>query len=455
MKIVANKKFYMNVIAIVIPIALQNLISFGVNMADTVMLGLADKSGTFLSATSLANQPFFILTLFIFGLSGAGAVLGSQYWGKGDLVAIRKIISMVLKIAFCVSFIAMLFILIIPERIMSLYSNNDEIIKAGTEYLNIMGFTYLIFGISSTFICSLRSVEIVRISVVVNLVSFCTNIFLNWVLIFGNLGAPALGIKGAATATLIARFSELVIVLIYVLVIDKKLSFRIRDFLLFDKLLLKDLIYHGSPVVVNEVMWSIGISVQAAILGHITYSAGDPVAANSICGVVQQLATIVIFGLGNAAAVLIGKSIGEGNKEEAQLKSNSFKLIALIFGVIACFVILLLKNVAVDLFDFNYEIKEMAKQMLIVVAINVIFISFSATYIVGILRGAGDTRFCLFAEMISLWGVSIPLALFLAVVIKAPVPIVLLGMRIDEPIKAVLCTIRTKGTKWIKSVTRQ
>lgn len=454
MKLVKDKRFYFNILAIVIPIAAQNLISFGVNMADTVMLGLADKSGVLLSASSLANQPFFILSLFVFGLSGAGAVLGAQYWGRQDLKSIRIIISMIIKISFVVSLAATLLILLIPEKIMSLYSNNPEIISAGTEYLRIMGYTYFIFGISSTFICSLRSVEIVRISVAVNLASFVTNVILNYALIFGNFGFPAMGIKGAAIATLCARVAELIIVLLYVLVIDKKLKFRVKDFFLFDKLLLKDLLKHGSPVVVNEVMWSLGISVQASILGHISYSAGDPVAANSICGIVQQLATIVIFGIANAAAVLIGKSIGEGKKEETILKANTFKIIALVFGVIACFIILLLRDAAVGFYDFSAETKTLAKEMLIVIAINVIFISFSATYIVGILRGAGDTRFCLIIELISLWCLSIPLAAILAFAVKAPVPFVLLGMRMDEPLKALICTFRIRGTKWIKSVTR-
>lgn len=455
MKLVKDKKFYFSIISIVIPIAFQNLISFGVNLSDTVMLGLADNSGTLLSAASLANQPFFILSLFIFGISGAGAVLGAQYWGRQDLTSIRAIISMIVKIASAVSLVAAFFILLMPEQIMSLYSDNAEIIAAGAEYLRVLGYSYFTFGISSTFICSLRSVEIVRISVAVNLTSFIINIILNWVLIFGNLGAPALGIKGAAIATLIARVSELVFVLLFVLVIDKKLKFRPRDFLLFDKLLFKDLIHHGSPVVINEVMWSLGISVQASILGHISYSAGDPVAANSICGVVQQLATIVVFGIANAAAVLIGKSIGENKNEETILKANTFKVIALIFGLIACGMIILLRDAAVGFYDFSAETKELAKEMLIVVAVNVIFISFSATYIVGILRGAGDTRFCLIIELVSLWGASIPLAVFLAFAVNAPVPFVLLGMRIDEPLKTVLCTIRTGGAKWIKSVTRE
>ena len=167
-------------------------------------------------------------------------------------------------------------VLIFPQAVMGIYSNNDEIIAAGISYLRIIGFAYILFGLSNTMICCIRSIELVKISVVVNITSFCTNVFLNWVLIFGNLGAPALGIRGAAIATLTARILEFLIVSIYIFCIDKRLNFKPKHLFLFDKIFALDLFQHGLPVFINEVMWSLGVSAQAAILGHIKYSAGDP-----------------------------------------------------------------------------------------------------------------------------------------------------------------------------------
>ncbi|MEI3115845.1 MAG: MATE family efflux transporter, partial [Eubacteriales bacterium] len=276
MHIVKEKRFYINLLTITIPIALQNLISFATSMMDTIMLGRADDTGVFLSASSLANQPFFILSLVCFGLAGASTVLSAQYWGKRDTASIRSIYSIILKVAFVISTLMALAVLIFPQAVMGIYSNNDEIIAAGISYLRIIGFAYILFGLSNTMICCIRSIELVKISVVVNITSFCTNVFLNWVLIFGNLGAPALGIRGAAIATLTARILEFLIVSIYIFCIDKRLNFKPKHLFLFDKIFALDLFQHGLPVFINEVMWSLGVSAQAAILGHIKYSAGDP-----------------------------------------------------------------------------------------------------------------------------------------------------------------------------------
>lgn len=450
---IKEKRFYKNLIAITIPIALQNFISFATSMMDTIMLGRADNTGVALSASSLANQPFFILSLVCFGLSGASSVLSAQYWGKGDKNSIRYIYSIILKTAFIISLAMALAVLIFPRAIMGLYSNNEAIIEAGISYLRIIGFAYVLFGLSNTMICCIRSIELVKISVVVNISSFCTNVFLNWVLIFGNLGAPALGIRGAAIATLIARIVEFTITFTYIFVIDKRLRFRPKHIFLFKKVFAADLFKHGTPVFINEVIWSLGISIQAAILGHINYASGDPVAANSIASMVQQLSTVVIFGIGNAAAVIIGKSIGSGNIQRARKEADTLKVLSYVVGVLAFGIIILAKDVVIDFYTIPQETKVLANQLMIVTAFITIFVSVSGISIVGILRGGGDTRFCLYEEMIALWCVAIPLAL-VGSLIGLPVPVVLILMKIDEPIKGIVSIIRIRSGKWIKSLAR-
>lgn len=453
MKIVKNKSFYKSILTITLPVALQNLISLATSMMDSLMLGRADDTGLFLSASSLANQPFFVLSLIAFGLGSASMVLNAQYWGKRDTESIRRVIAVMIKVAMVLSGFMGFVVLIFPEFVMRLYSNNADVISAGAKYLRIIGTSYFTFGFSSTMLCAIRAVELVKISAVVNLSTFFLNTFLNWVLIFGNFGAPAMGIEGAALATLIARIMELIITVVYVFKIDKRLCFKIRDLLSFDKILAKDFFKYGTPVFLNELIWSLGITVQAAILGHITYSQGDPVAANSIAGMVQQLSNVVILGIANAAAVILGKSIGEGEIERAKIESNSFKMLSVLTGIISGVLIILIRKHVVSFYTVPEETKLLAEQLMVVIALITVILSFSTMSIVGILRAGGDTKFCLLIELCTMWGAAIPLAL-LGSKLGLAVPIVLFLMKTDEIIKTVLEIIRMRNDKWIRVLTR-
>lgn len=453
MKFITDKKFYKNILAITIPITLQNLIVQATSMMDSIMLGRADDTGTFLSASSLANQPFFILSLMCFGIASGATVITAQYWGKRDTKSIREILSIALKAAFFMAALMGFAVLLFPETVMGIYTKDPEVIEAGARYLKIIGYAYFTFGLSNTMLCAIRSVEIVKISVAVNLSSFFINTGLNYLLIFGHGPFPEMGIEGAAIATLIARVVEFVITFIYIFFVDKRLKFKIKDMISFNKVFAKDLLRYGTPVFINELMWSLAISMQSAILGHITYSNGDPVAANSIASMVQQLSTVVIFGVANAAAVIIGKSIGEGKKERALREAYTFKYIAVALGVVACGVILASKTLAISFYTIPPQTKELASQLLNVVAVTTILVSTSSIYIVGILRAGGDTRFCLLLEMGALWFWAIPLAI-LGVVFQLSVPMVLVLMKMDEPVKTISMLFRMRNDKWIRSLTR-
>ncbi|MCI8980264.1 MAG: hypothetical protein HFE52_06320 [Clostridia bacterium] len=246
---------------------------------------------------------------------------------------------------------------------------------------------------------------------------------------------------------------EFIITFTYVFFVDKRLKFRPKHLLLMNKVFALDLFKHGLPVFINEVMWSLGITIQAAVLGHIAYSAGDPVAANSIASMVQQLSTVVIFGIANAAGIIIGKSIGSGNIERAQTEAITLKYLSYIVGLIACGMILLLKNFVIDFYTIAEETKILAHQLMITIAFITVFVSVSSISIVGILRGGGDTRFCMVEEIIALWGIATPLAI-VSSLLQMPVPVVLIMMKIDEPIKSVISVIRINSRKWIKSLAR-
>ncbi len=449
MHFVKDKGFYKSLWMIVFPIAIQNLITFGINMMDTVMLG--EFGDTIISAANLASQPFFIFTLLTYGIAGGSSVLASQYWGRGEVETVRKIIAIALRVAFLASILFSTVVLCFPQVIMQIYTDDPEIIRHGTDYLRIVGYIYLFFGISNTFVSVIRSMEIVVISVISNLITFVANVFFNWIFIFGELGAPALGIKGAAVGTLIARIIEFCVLMTYAFLIDKKLRFRLRYLLDWTATLWKDFFRYSLPVTANELLWSLGTSIQAMIFGRIGEVA---VAANSITGIVQQLATIAIFGVANAAAVLVGKSIGAGENKRAKEISFTLTVISAGIGVLSGIMIFLLRNPVVDFYNISAESKLLAKQMMIITAVVVFFISLSALFVVGILRGAGDTTFALTVDLSTLWLVSVPLGAIAGLLLNLPVPFVYLFFKLDEPVKVLCGLLRLKSGKWIRNVTR-
>ena len=453
-RFIKEKSFYINVLAITIPIALQNLIVFGVTLADNLMLGRIGDAQ--ISACAQANQPGFVFQVFIFGCAGGGCVLAAQYWGKKDIQSVKKVITIVVKLVLMVSIILSVVVYFNPEKIMSLYLKQGTqaeryVFSEAISYLKIISISYIFLGISMSFTNIVRSVEIVRISVISSCVSFIVNVIMNWILIFGNLGAPRLGVKGAAIGTLIARICDCLIVLIYIFVVDKRVKLKFRDFFKNDILMLKDYFKYSVPVIGNELAWSLGISIQAAILGKIST---DILAASSIAINLQQIVLLVTFGTASAASVFVGKRIGEGKKEEAKNIGITFMIWSVILGVSSSVVVLILRKPYISLFNISDSVRGLTMNLLLITAVLVIFISVAVNGIVGVLRAAGDIRYCFILEILTLWIIAIPLGIISENLIGAPVLVTYSCLKIDEIIKAVFAFKRTLRDSTYKSVTR-
>lgn len=453
-KLVKDRSFYAMMFAITLPMALKELINFGISMMDTFMLG--QISDVQISAATQANQPQFIFTLFNFGLASGACVLGSQYWGKKDTEAIRKIIGFVLRISLIVSVVLTVLVQIFPEQIMRVYIDASDpkgamILPEAVSYLKIVSWGYIIFGLTMTFQNSIRSVEIVNISTVSSIISFVINVILNWIFIFGHFGVEAMGIRGAALATLIARIVDFTITVVYAFFIDKKLKFKIHYIFTRDKLLYDDILKISFPVVLNELMWAIGISCQTAILGQL-----DPhiIASTSIATVLQQLATIIVMAIANSAGVMIGKKMGQKDVEGAKDSAFTFSIIALILGIIGFMIVFFLRKPFTMLYNIDDATRQITQDMLVITSILVFFIATSSITIVGILRGAGDTTYSLKIEAICLWFVAVPLGLFTGFILKAPILLVYAALKVDEPIKAILATKHSFKDSTFKDVTR-
>lgn len=443
------KQFYKNVLVLVIPMALQNLINTGVSAADVIMLGTVGED--VLSGASLAGQVQFIMTLIFFGITSGATVLTAQYWGKGDRRTIEKILGMGLVFGLGVSVVFTIGALAIPEQLMRIYTSEPVVIAEGIKYLRIVSCSYVLMAFTQVYLYVMRSIERVVIATVVYLASLCANVFLNAVLIFGLFGCPKMGIQGAAIATLLSRVLELVIVLFYAHFKNKIIKIRVYDMFHVNKVLLKDFLIYSMPVVLNELMWGLGSSANTAIIGHLGSAA---VAANSVAQVARQLAMVVVFGISNATAIYLGKTIGERKFEHAKAYGEKFVLLSFVLGLMGAAVILISAPIANATLQLTPEAQKYLMFMFFVMSYFSVAQAVNTTLVVGVFRSGGDTKFGLIMDVSTMWGCSIILGAVAAFIFHWSVPVVYVILMSDEVIKIPITFKRFFSYKWIKDVTR-
>ena len=444
-----KQNFYKTVIALVIPMALQNLINVGVQAADVVMLGRLDEAA--ISSASLAGQVYFIMTLLFFGLTSGAAVLTAQYWGKGDTTTIEKVLALAIRWAVIIAIVFTLGVLLFPVQIMHLFSNEEDVILAGAQYLRIVGLAYIPASITMVYLNVMRSVERVIISTLVYTISLAVNVVLNAVFIFGLCGVPALGVRGAAIATAIARYCEFFIVLFYAFRINKTVRIKPKFLMHTEKVLVSDFVRYAVPVAANELFWGGGTSMITAIIGHLGKSA---VAANSVVQVVRQLAMVVTFGVANATAILLGKAIGEGKPEYAKAYSVRFIKITFCLGVLGAAMVLAVSPVIENFMTLGDQAETYLSGMMYIMSYFVIVSGFNTVLIVGVFRAGGDTKYGLVLDCTALWCCSIPLGIIAAFVLKLPVIAVYAILTCDEVLKLPFSFMRYRSFKWLRNVTR-
>lgn len=443
------KSFYKTVFSLVFPMALQNLINVAVTSADVIMLGRVGE--TVLSASSLAGQVLYILTLVFYGLTSGAMILTAQYWGKRDVRTIEKLMGISMRIALTASLIFMFAALLFPGLIMRIFTNDEAVIAEGIKYLRIVALSYPFIAVTMVYLNIMRSVERVVVSTVVYSISLLINIALNGVLIFGLLGFPALGIQGAAIATVIARVAEVGMVFIYDKKFNRVVKVRLSDLFLREKLLFRDYLTYTVPVTMNEILWGLAMSMNSVIIGHLGSSV---VAANSVAQVTRQLATVVAFGIANAAAVMIGKAIGENNFECARLFARHMIYLSLVFGAIGSVVVLIVRPIAIASLNLTPLAQEYLSAMMYVMCYFVFLQSYNTTLIVGVFRAGGDAKFGLFVDIATMWGGSVLLGSLCAFVLKWSIPAVYVVLLCDEILRTPLTTWRYRGLSWLRNVTR-
>lgn len=449
MIITRDKRFYRLLFSIALPIAVQNLITFMVSMVDTLMVGALGEIQ--LSAVSIANNLFFVLTILMFGLAGGSNIMISQYWGKGNVKTIHKILAIMYRVCLLITGIFIFIALFLPKYFMGIFTTDKAVIDFGASYLRIVCIGYLFYSITNCTIMMLRSVKTVSISIIVYTASLVVNSILNWIFIFGNLGAPELGIRGAAIATVCARIIEFSIVLVFMFIYERKIGLKIEHLLKLDKEILKDYVGLCTPVLCNELLWAIGASMISVIVGRM---GTEVVAANSINGVAHQFVTVFIFGMSNATAVIIGNTIGEGKKEKAKEYAYSIGIFSVVMGCISGLMILLIKPFVVNFYNVSYSTKLIAMEIMTVTSGIIVFQSLASNFMMGVLRGGGDAKFVLINDLIFMWLVAIPGGFFVAFVLELPVALVFLVIKCDEILKSLTSVYRVISGKWVNDVTK-
>lgn len=445
-----KRQFYKMVFALVLPIALQNLINVGVTAADVIMLGMVGE--TALSAGSLANQVSFILNLLMFGMSSGAAVLTAQYWGKKDTVTIEKILGISMRLAIVAGLVFMAAALLIPRQLMLIFTQEEEIIAAGIPYLRIVAFSYLLMAVNMTYLNLMRSVERVLIGMITYAVSLGVNVVLNAIFIFGLFGCPAMGTAGAALGTTLARVTEFIIILIYNKKFNDILNIRLNLLAVKDRQLTRDFIRYASPVIMNELAWGCGMAMLSAMMGHLGSAA---VAAHSVTQTSRQLAMVVSMGLAGAAAIVLGKTIGEGNEKLARIQAGRFVKMAAILGVAgSLFILAIVRPAVLHFMVMTPQASRYLGYMMFILAYFCFFQSLGTIFIVGIFRAGGDTRVGLALDLTGLWGCAVFLGSIAAFLLKWPVPAVYVVISFDEIVKLPFSVKRYLSGKWLKNITR-
>ena len=444
---VRDRAFYKTVLILALPVVLQNMITIGVNMLDTIMLGTYGE--TQLSGASLANEFISLHQILCLGIGGGAAVLTSQFWGAKDIPAMRRVIVLMLRISLILGAVLGVASLTIPDLLMRIYADELPVIEAGVIYFRISAPAFLLTGIITPITVVLRSARQVRLPLIASIIAFACNLFLNWVLIFGHLGLPEMQIAGAALATVISRVIEAGILLVYMLVVDKRIGLRVKHFFQRCGDMLRPYVRYSVPVIVSDFLLGLGNTAVSVVIGHMGESF---TAANAVVAQTVRLSTVANQGISNAGGVMTGNTLGRGDRDTAYRQGVTFLMLSVLMGLLASVIILAVCPLVIGAYDFLPETRDIAYQLMYSVAIMVVFQATQSMLTKGILRNGGDTRFLMVADIAFMWLASVPLGALAAYVWGMSPFWIYALLKIDYIIKTVWCTIRMKQKKWMHGV---
>ncbi|HZK21956.1 MAG TPA: MATE family efflux transporter [Oscillospiraceae bacterium] len=445
---VKDRAFYRSFFSMTLVIALQNVITYGVNFADNVMIG--NYSEISLSGVSLVNQIQFLLQMVAVGFVNGLVVIAAQYWGKKEELPIKRIFSVVLYLGLIagVGFTALG--LFLPQKTLFLLTNDSAIVANGALYFRIVSISYIFFVISNLIVGLLRSVETVKVGFYMSFCALFFNIGLNYCLIFGKFGFPEMGVEGAAIATLIARIIEFIIAVYFLFFRDNKLKVKLKELFVFERRYFKDYIKTGFPLEVSSASWGIAMLLQTAIIGRLGQSA---IAASAIATTIFQVISVVIYGGASASSVIIGKVVGENRFSDAKKYAKTFQVLFVAIGIISSVALFLLKNPIVSIYDISGETEVLAGTFITILSITIMGTAYQMPSLTGIVSGGGDTKFVFYNDLIFMWFIILPFAYLSAFVFHWSVPVTFFVLKSDQIMKCIVAAIKVNRFTWIKKLT--
>lgn len=444
-----DKGFYRTFFPLLAVIVLQQLAALTVNLVDNIMLGRYTELA--LSGATLVNQLQFTLQQIAAGIGLGIVVLSAQYWGQRRVGPIKKIINIGVKTGFLIGVVFFVLAKTIPTGLLSLFTDDEAVIAEGVRYLRVICWTYLVFSVSNSLMYSLQGVETAAIGTVMSLSTICINICLNYCFIYGRFGAPELGIVGAAIATLVSRIVELVIILAYVLLVDKKLKMRLAELLGFDFTYLRDYVRVAAPIAVSGLLWGVAQAAQTAVLGHISASV---IAANSIAVIVFQIFAVVGMASANVASVTMGKTIGQGRLDMVRSYSKTMQGIFLLIGLVFGSLMFLFKNAIVGLYTVSEETKALAADFICVLSVTTVGSCYEYPVEGGIIAGGGNTKYTALMDNLFMWLFTIPAAVLSAFVFRFPPIVTFCCLKADQILKCIPNGIVCNRYRWVHILTR-
>ena len=441
-------RFYPQMLRLVIPIVIQNLLSAAVSSADVIMLNYVGQSS--ISAVSLASNYASVIFMVFNGLGTGATILSAQYWGKKDIKAVHAVEGIALRFSLLIALPFFAFAMLAPEVMMRLFTTDAELIRIGAGYLRVMSVTYLCWALIEVYLSIMRSLGRVVVPMVLNMVTFTLNVLLNAVFIFGLFGAPKMGATGVAIATAISRIVELVCCA-GVSLHSRDLNLNLTYMFIRNKLLLKDFTRMSLPALGNDVSWSVAFSMYAVILGHLS---SDAVAANSLVSVVRNFGTVLCFGTAGAGGILLGNVMGSNDMKRTKEYASSLIKMTVVTGAVGGLIILAATPFVLNFASLTDTAMHYLKYMLIINSVYVMGAAVNTTLIAGVFRAGGDTRFGLVCDTIDMWCYAVPLGFLAAFVFKLPVLAVYFLLCTDEFVKWPWVIRRYRSGKWLRNITR-